>query len=618
MNVFFKKLIDTSSEHKATWKYHLWASLFFFLTVSTFGLNFNYFWRTIFLVQRYPLHIFGNWILVFSISYLVALLIRRKTIHFAILFAFFLLFAHISKGKYEAVGFPLIAIDLSLSKYSDVFYDYLNLKTFGLVAYAILLPVLFMAIHRKGKPSLYQKMMAFPKLSPRDPRSLLCFILALPIWFGIIHLGHFRIAEFRLETRPHLPDTDYLGNGDIVAFALSLYNNRNTLEQYKMRPELLEKVLAEQSTHAIDPSCKTKEQPDVLVVMVESMFDPVQIPKVKFSQDPLGPLRGMGFEESKSFFFVPSYGGQTANTEFEFLTGSTHRFFPQGTVQYQHNIYAPANSLARMLEYKNYHAMAIHNFRRNFWRRNLVYPFLGFKEFYGLEDIRRQTSVEMYSNRKKPQDKALAKFVPDQMKKHIKEPGFYFVVTMGTHGPYMQYLSEAGDRVSLTTDVNLEADSKKTLKNYSNFLADSSDALSDLFRYALGRSKPTVVVFFGDHLPGLPMETYVNTGYFSWMKRELNLPSDEQKVVPIRVLNNFGCKIKMPKTIASNCMASHLIAQLYPDLPHDTFWKYNHDFCQKHPLLYDNTDPNKLSGDMADYASMIYENLFNFEKSSAR
>ncbi len=613
MKNFLAKLFGNLPDQVSTWKYHLWASLFCFLTLSTFGWQPIYFYRTLYLIQRYPLHLVPNWVLTISISFLLAFFIRKKIIHFCVLFTVFLVFAMASRMKFESLGFPLLAMDLSLVKYSDLLFEYISpAKIFGILL-SLVVPIVLLNFRYKGRPSLYSKLLQHPILLRFERRSLLCFLLAIPIWHGLITKAYFAIGGMILSVTPQSPLDDYMGDGDVVALALSMYSNQNHVKKYNLRPETLEKLNALVGENQLEANCNPRVRPDILVVMVESMFDPIQIPTIKFTQDPLGPIRNLGFEESKSFLFVPSYGGNTANTEFEFLTGSTHRFFPLGTIQYQHHLYTPANSLPQLLKDKNYHSMAIHNYQREFWRRHEVYPLLGFEEFYGLEDLNRLTDVPYYT-KLKPQDKVLATFVPDQMKKHYDEPGFYFVVTMGTHGPYIKYLPNSKNKITLNNSSDIEDRTVDLLTNYTNFLADSSDVLSDLFRSALGRSKPTMVVFFGDHLPALPAETYSKTGYLDWMRRELGIEANEQKVVPVHVLNNFGCKISLPKTIATNCIASHLIAQIFPDLPKDQFWKYNREFCRKHPLLFDGIDPAKLDGDFADYAALIYKNLFEWNK----
>lgn len=609
-------ILKATPEKTATWRYHLVTSLIVYLGIVSFGWKLGYFWRLAFIIQRYPLHLIMNLIMAVAISYLLSLLIRKKLWHFGVFNFIAIFFASVSGEKFETLGLPLYAIDLSLTKYSDVFLEYFTINKLLYLVWGFALPWVLITIPRRKKPSLLQSMRATPRLQLLEWRSLSAAIFGVQMGCFLFFVGVFKIFGMILDVRPQEPFNDYIGNGDLVSFTLSFYTGRNHIKHYSIRPELLAALRHQDSAHPLNLSCQTKERPDVLVVMIESMFDPVQIPQMQFSEDPLAPLRNMGYTENRSYLFVPAYGGQTANTEFEFLTGSTHRFFPLGTVQYQHHLYFPANSIVRMLSAWDYRSIAVHNYSRHLWRRDEVYPLLGFEKYYGLEDIQAAIPVENYDGHTKPQDKALARFVPDQMKQNINRPGFYFVVTMGTHGPYHKYLLQTKNQLKLTTRAQISDNSVSMLQNYANFLSDSSQALSDLFRYALGRSKPTVVVFFGDHLPGLPDETYKNTGYSDWMKRETGISANELKVVPVRVLNNFGCKLEVPPVIASNCLGSHLMAQLQTGFPTDNFWKFNYEFCKKHPMIFDGIDPSNLKGDLADYAGMIYQNLFRWTQNA--
>jgi phosphoglycerol transferase MdoB-like AlkP superfamily enzyme len=608
-------------KHGTPWRYHLWVSLFVFLTLSSFGWSISYLWRPLYLLQRYPLHLLANWLLMFSLSFAVAIVIRKKLAHFFCLYLFFLVFATVSREKLEVLGLPLLAPDLSLTGYSDVFNQYLTTPTVLIFVYGLLIPFLLLNIRLRGKKSIYQRFFSGQTLKAFDHRSLITALVSVPMWVGLIHFGGVRVMGFALELRSHLPLSEYNNNGDLAAFALSAYSYQVQIKDYSLRDGLEQELPP--LPGITSEGCQSEVKPDILVVMVESMFDPTQVPSIKISADPLSALRTLGHEEEKSFLLVPAFGAQTANTEFEFLTGFTHRYFPPGTVQYQHHLYEETNSLTRMLEPKGYHSIGIHNYRREFWRRHEIYPLLGFDEFFGLEDIQRYMEVPEYEGGK-PQDQALASFVPAQMKKYENKPGFYFVITMGTHGPYRKYLDQTSGDILVESPEN-DAVNKSyrpelnQLKNYSNFLADSSNALGDLFRFALGRAKPTIIVYFGDHLPALPVEFYQKTGYFDWLKRETGIESDIQKIVPLHVLNNFDCKIKLPKTIASNCVAANLVSQLYADMPQDFFWRYNLEFCKNNPYIFDGIDPKNLTGDFADYAALIYKNLFKWsEKSTAK
>jgi phosphoglycerol transferase MdoB-like AlkP superfamily enzyme len=591
-------IFNSSALHRSTFKHHLWVSLFLFLTLSTFGWHYAYFDRPIFLIQRYPLHLLPNWLMTLCISYLFALIIRNRLWHVSVLFTLFYFVATASRLKFESIGVPILAVDFSLGKYSDVLAEYLSVGIFVGLGFGLIVFNFATRFFSKHKLSL--------PLAWLERRTLLAALASLPIWFGLISKGTFGIGGFELSRLGR-----YMGNGDVVAIVVSIYTNEARLSTYRLRQETKARLEMPAPKNTISRQCQTTEKPDILVVMVESMFDPIQMPKITLTADPMAPLRTMGFNEVKTHLLVPVFGGATANTEFEFLTGSTHRFFPRGSIQYHHHLYSDINALPFELLHLGYRSTAIHNFRRGFWRRDEVYPLMGFESYYGLEDLKKLTSVPYY-DKDKPRDNVLASFVPEQMKKHQNEPGFYFVVTMGTHGPYRKYLGQSQSDIMVSVDGAMNSGSLNLLQNYTNFLADSSMVLGDLFRHALGRSKPTIVVYFGDHLPGLPQDTYQDTGYYDWLKSETGIDSTS-KIVPIHVLNNFGCNIEVPKTIASNCIASHLLSQVFETLPRSDFWRYNLEFCSKYPLIQDGIDTTSLTDDFADYAALIFENLFNWQ-----
>jgi len=61
-------------------------------------------------------------------------------------------------------------------------------------------------------------------------------------------------------------------------------------------------------------------QPDIIVLVSESFFDITKLPNVQYSE-PVNPF----FQELKKVHHLkwlsPTFGGQTANAEFEMLTG---------------------------------------------------------------------------------------------------------------------------------------------------------------------------------------------------------------------------------------------------------------------------------------------------------
>ena len=73
-------------------------------------------------------------------------------------------------------------------------------------------------------------------------------------------------------------------------------------------------------------------------------------------------------------------GGNTANSEFEFLTGNTMAFLPNGSIPYQQYIKEEKPSMASYLKELGYETYGQHPYNASGWCRDTVYPMLGFSE----------------------------------------------------------------------------------------------------------------------------------------------------------------------------------------------------------------------------------------------
>lgn len=68
------------------------------------------------------------------------------------------------------------------------------------------------------------------------------------------------------------------------------------------------------------------DKPNIVMVQLESFFDPTLVKYLQFSQDPVPNFRKLKENFSSGYLTVPSVGAGTANTEFEVLTGMSLQF----------------------------------------------------------------------------------------------------------------------------------------------------------------------------------------------------------------------------------------------------------------------------------------------------
>ena len=182
-------------------------------------------------------------------------------------------------------------------------------------------------------------------------------------------------------------------------------------------------------------------------------------------------------------------GGNTANTEFEFLTGSTMAFLPDGSIPYQQYIDGETESMASYLEELGYRTIAMHPFNAGGWERDQVYPYLDFDTFYSLKNFSGVTRVRDYVD-----DDSCVDRIIKEYEKSV-DPCFIFTVTMQNHSPYTSAYE------NFTPDVTVEGSDSFQLSSYLSLMKLSDAALQRLVEYFSQVDEDTVIVFFGDHQP---------------------------------------------------------------------------------------------------------------------
>lgn len=289
---------------------------------------------------------------------------------------------------------------------------------------------------------------------------------------------------------------NYRDNGLLLAFTLNLPATR------VQRPPNYSRAAVREAARAQHPIANTDEQPTVIVVMSESFFDVTTLPGLTFTPDPLPTVHRLQRESASGRLYAPSFGGGTANTEFEALTGHSMRFLPTGSVPYQQYLRRPHTSLASIYARQGYRTAAIHTFHRWFWERDTVYPKLGFHSFTGLEDMPEAPRAGAYTS-----DAELTRRIVDEVQR-APTPLFLFAVSMEAHGPYAPARYETSD---IDVTGALDDAARAELGSYVESIHHADRELQSLIDALSGLDRPVIVLFFGDHLPSLPL-TYRQLG----------------------------------------------------------------------------------------------------------
>ncbi len=290
-------------------------------------------------------------------------------------------------------------------------------------------------------------------------------------------------------------------DGIAVTFVMNLaYMSIERPEGYseKRAMELLgayEGSVKEDQTQAAWEDSPDGELPNLIVVMNESFADLTALGEMGTNRDPLPTLHRLqaGAENTVTgTLHVSVCGGNTANTEYEFLTGNTMTFLPQGSIPYQQYLTGEQPSLASHLASLGYQTVATHPYYANGWERDAVYPWLGFSESLFLDAYQDAPRVRNYVSDLGCAEKIISLY--EQKKEG--QPLFVFQVTMQNHGGYQDLYP------NFTPDITADGIDNLSLEQYLSLTELSDLSLSYLIDYFSQAEEKTVIVFFGDHQPG--------------------------------------------------------------------------------------------------------------------
>ncbi len=234
-----------------------------------------------------------------------------------------------------------------------------------------------------------------------------------------------------------------------------------------------------------------KEKVDVLVIMNESFSDIKVNGTFKTNKDYMPYIRSLMTNAPNTisgYMYSSVLAGSTANTEYEYLTGNSMAFLPQGSIAYQQYVDHNINSQATQAKAQGYSTFGTHPYVSYGWKRSTVYPLLGFDNIYFKRDMTNISSIRCFAS-----DDSYYKYLERSIISQ-KSPYYAFNVTMQNHGGYGGYPELLG-HVQATEMSNPYLDAYITLIKYSD------DAFKSLINYIKTIKKPTLVVMFGDHQP---------------------------------------------------------------------------------------------------------------------
>ncbi|MDN5372792.1 MAG: hypothetical protein PWR19_1838 [Carnobacterium sp.] len=233
---------------------------------------------------------------------------------------------------------------------------------------------------------------------------------------------------------------------------------------------------------------------NIIYVMNESFSDPYALDGINISEDPIPKIRISMKSHLSGKVLSQGLGGGTANIEFEALTGlSMEPMAPNITTPYSQLTANMENfpSISSYLKNEGFATTAIHPFNTTMYKRNEVYKKLEFDTFIDETTISHNKIIEQ---NRYISDESSYKEVMDQIQ-NSKETDFIHLVTMQNHMDY------SGKYPNTRFKFEGAADNNEAV-NYLQDIEYSDIALQELLDTLDIFSEDTMVIFWGDHLPG--------------------------------------------------------------------------------------------------------------------
>ena len=267
-------------------------------------------------------------------------------------------------------------------------------------------------------------------------------------------------------------------------------------EEYS--PDLITDILEEMPPEEADDGHRT---PNVIMVQLESFFDVKYLSGVTYNRDPVPTFTALKSQYPSGLFTIPVIGAGTVNTEFEVLTSMSVGDFGAGEYPFR-TVMATTTceTIAYDLLASGYRTHAIHNHEGSFYRRNEVYPNMGFETFTSIEYFKNPTFNE--------NDWAHDALLTDEilyLLSSTEESDFVFAVSVQGHGKYPdEYTPLEGD-VAVTGGI--EDDMVRSHFDYYISQLNQMDAfVSALYQAVMALEEDTVLVFYGDHMPNIVLD----------------------------------------------------------------------------------------------------------------
>lgn len=397
-------------------------------------------------------------------------------------FAIAFLLSLISGIKMKILGVPLLPTDFVLTSETEDMTQYLQniMKPKTLIGIAVYVASSFGLLY--FIPEMVRKIRGKERIA---------FVAAAAVFIALVYYQPKAMMQgvFGIEEKPWNQKDNILTNGLMLSTLLNL--NHMNVSKVAGYDENAITAIVNRSSEPVQAG-QSDVKPNIIVVLSEAFWDPTVIPNLTFSKDPIPGFHQLSGKFSSGWLLSPQYGGGTANVEYEVLTGNSMRFMPPGSTPYNQYMTRQVDSLASIASRQGYNTVSINPFHNWFFNSRTVYKNMGFSKFISQEFFDQNFEGPYLA------DDEAAKLIIKESQASAG-PDMIFTNTMENHFHFWPgKFKENTFKIS-----GVDGQAKGFLETLSQGINGADRMLLKLVDHFSQSNEPTILVFFGDHLPSL-------------------------------------------------------------------------------------------------------------------
>lgn len=461
--------------------------------------------------QKEPLWIILSLAMIILLDLLIIFLTNSIRVGSVLIPIILSVFAVVVCVVYEFRGIPMMAPDiLTIQTAASVMGSYTFKLTFEQYSVLLVCMSFLFTFFRLHEVKVVKKRW-------KHVAGFVVVALVSGLFTNQIILSDF-MKDHEINIRMFRPMESYQKYGGVLTFARSVgYAVVQKPEGYST--DEVDKIIKEYTKKENESVGNAKKNPNIITVVNETFSDIKVLGDFKTNKDYMPYFHSLSKNCVKGYTYASIVGGQTANTEFELLTGNTLGFLSAGTTAFQLYVHGEMPSLVSNLKLDGYSGnKAMHPFNPYNYNRPAVYKDFGFTDFIDKFDFPKDVKrVREYISDEANVDRIISEY--EKNRKKTDQPFYMYNMTIQNHSPYDKDAENFKQTIKIE-DSKFDAEANR----YLNLIKYSDDSLKQLTSYFEKCKEPTIILFLGDHQPRLTddfMNKITNGKYQNWTSEQM-------------------------------------------------------------------------------------------------